>query len=113
MQHQRTHLLFVCSRNQWRSPTGEQIYARDSRVAVRSCGVSMKARRRLREEDLDWADVVLVMEHAHRQRILQRFPDAGRDVAIEVLDIPDDYGFMDPELQEMLRGHVEALLENL
>lgn len=75
--------------------------------------MSSKARRRLREEDLDWADVVLVMEPEHRSRIMKRFPESARAVEIQVLDIPDDYGFMDPELQEMLRVPVEALLENL
>jgi len=30
------NVLFVCSKNQWRSPTAEAIYRRDERVSVRS-----------------------------------------------------------------------------
>lgn len=110
MQESRTHLLFVCARNQWRSPTGEQLYRNDPRVAVRSRGVSPKARQRLTASDLEWADLVLVMESEHRARLRQQFPEEGRDATIHVLDIPDDYAFMDEELVVLLKESVEALL---
>ena len=104
----RLRILFICSRNQWRSPTAERIYARDSRVEVRSAGTSSSARRRVREADLEWADLVLVMEHEHKRR-LQRLGPSG--VRIEVLDIPDDYAAMDPELVELLTERVEPLID--
>ena len=79
-------------------------------MEVRSRGVSGKARQRLAAADLEWADLVLVMEKEHRTRMREQFPDLMADVDVHVLDIPDDYAFMDPELMEMLRGHVEGLL---
>ena len=34
----KPHVLFVCGRNQWRSPTAARIYANDQRIEVRSAG---------------------------------------------------------------------------
>lgn len=104
------HLLFLCSRNQWRSPTAEAIYQNDPRVEVRSAGVSASARRRVTEKLLRWADLVLVMEQEHKQRLREQLPNAVRGLRIEVLDIPDEFSFMAPELVELLRERVEPLL---
>ncbi|MCF7785747.1 MAG: phosphotyrosine protein phosphatase [Prosthecobacter sp.] len=104
------HLLFLCSRNQWRSPTAEKVYQNDPRVEVRSAGVSTSARCRVSEKLLRWADCVLVMEHAHKRRLTEQFPEVVRELRIEVLDIPDDYEFMNPELVSLIRERVEPLL---
>ena len=42
---ERLNVLFVCSRNQWRSPTAEQVWRRHPRVNARSAGTSGSARR--------------------------------------------------------------------
>lgn len=106
----RTNVLFVCSKNRWRSPTAEAIYQRDERLNVRSCGTSRDARQTIRLADISWADLVLVMEHKHKQRILAAFPDAMKFKSLHVLDVPDEYQYMDCELVEMLRVAVDALL---
>jgi predicted protein tyrosine phosphatase len=104
------HVLFVCSRNQWRSPTAERLFWRSPGLRVRSAGTSRKARRRLQAADLRWADVVLVMEEGHAQRVRGDFAHDASGVPIEVLDIPDDYRFMDPELVALLQDGVPAVL---
>lgn len=104
------HVLFVCSRNQWRSPTAEQLFRRDARLAVRSAGTSASARRRVGAADLEWADVVIVMERHHKSRLMQDFAQALQGKAIHVLDIADDYRFMDPELIDQLQACVPPLL---
>jgi len=38
------NILFICSHNQWRSPTAEKVYSKDPRVHARSAGTSPKAR---------------------------------------------------------------------
>lgn len=100
-------ILFLCSRNQWRSPTAEAIYQNDPRVEVCSAGVSHSARRRVTEKLLRWADLVLVMEHTHKRRVGEAFPDLVHELQIGVLDIPDDYPAMDAELVMLLRERVE------
>ncbi|MES2735322.1 MAG: phosphotyrosine protein phosphatase [Verrucomicrobiota bacterium] len=104
-------LLFLCSRNQWRSPTAEAIYQNDPRVQVRSAGVSSAARIRVTEKLLRWADVVCVMEHTHKKRLHADFPEVAADLNLEVLDIPDDYPYMDSDLVELLRERVEPLIQ--
>ena len=106
-------LLFLCSRNHWRSPTAEAVYQNDPRVEVRSAGVSASARRRVSEKLLRWADLVLVMESAHKRKLREGFPEVFHDLRVEVLDIPDDYEFMDPVLIELIQASVEALLADL
>jgi predicted protein tyrosine phosphatase len=54
----------------------------------------------------------LVMEQHHKARLRDRFAELrGRTVV--VLDIPDDYGFMDPDLVERLEAAVVPALDRL
>jgi len=105
------NLLFVCSRNQWRSPTGERIWRKTDGVSTRSAGTSRNVKRRLTLEDIQWADLILVMEEKHKSRIAAEFRGDLRFKPIHVLDIPDDYRFMDPDLVELLRTSVEPLIK--
>ncbi len=113
MTPDRPNVLFVCSRNQWRSPTAERIFRNDARIAVRSAGVSDKAVRRVTNPDIDWADVIFVMESEHRSRLKQAFGNQLHGTTIRCLDIPDDYQFMDPELIDLLEDAIIRHLEDL
>ncbi|HIP81821.1 MAG TPA: protein tyrosine phosphatase [Leucothrix mucor] len=91
------NLLFICSRNQWRSPTAENIY-RQKGYNTRSVGTSSKSKRVVSVKDIQWADQTFVMEKKHKNMIIKKF---GRSIAnknIIVLDIPDDYQYMDADL---------------
>ncbi|MCA8901840.1 MAG: phosphotyrosine protein phosphatase [Hyphomonas sp.] len=103
-------VLFVCSKNQWRSPTGEAAFARVEGVAVRSAGTAKSARRKISVADIRWADLILVMEDKHASRIRADFRQEITHKAMHVLDIPDDYQYMDEELVELLRAKCEPLI---
>lgn len=105
------NVLFICSRNQWRSPTAEQVFRRWPGVSARSAGTSPHARRTVSVDDVRWADVIIVMEPKHRRQLIARFPRPLNKREVHVLDIPDDYRFMDPELVELLEAMVPPLLE--
>ena len=100
--NRRLKVLFVCAMNKQRSATAEQLYRNDARLEVRSAGVNSEAKRRVSENDLRWADIVYVMEREHKLWITTRFEDLALPT-IDVLDVPDDFEYMDPELQEMLK----------
>lgn len=104
------HVLFICSRNQWRSPTAERVWKGYAGIEARSAGLSRNARRRLTLADLRWADLILVMEEKHRSRMQAEYRDEVRYKAVHVLDVPDDYQFMDPDLVELLKLKVEPLI---
>lgn len=105
-------LLFICSRNRRRSPTAERIARRDPRCQARSAGTGDRARRRVSAADLRWADQICVMEYVHAARLRQRFRDVLEARPLLVLDIPDDFDFMDPELVSILEPIIDGLLED-
>jgi predicted protein tyrosine phosphatase len=107
---EQVNVLFVCSRNQWRSPTAERMFKGHPVIVARSAGTSLSARHRISHTDIDWADVIMVMEHKHRERIVAEYARLIEDTPIHVLDIPDDYKYMDPELIDILEQTVEPLL---
>lgn len=108
--NERLNVLFVCSRNQWRSPTAEQVWRKHPKVAARSAGTSPNARHKVSVEDIRWASVILVMEEKHKSRLTAEFTRMLENKPIHVLDIPDDYKYMDPELIEILEQSVPSLL---
>lgn len=106
----KTHVLFVCSRNQWRSPTAEQIWRKHSDLGVRSGGTSSNARHTISTDDIKWAHVIFVMEEKHKAQLTTKFRKELASKRIYVLDIPDDYKFMDPELIDLLQQSVKGIL---
>ena len=104
------NLLFICSRNQWRSPTGEALYRKSPNHSVRSAGTSPKARRTVNAKDIAWADLIFVMEEKHKSHLRSSFPAQTKHAAIHVLDIPDEYQKNDPELIELLRSGTEGII---
>jgi predicted protein tyrosine phosphatase len=103
-------LLFVCSQNRLRSPTAEQIFSRRPGVECASAGVHASADEPLSGELLDWAEIVFVMERAHKARIGARFRTHLKGKRVVCLDIPDKYKFMDPELIRLLEAKVGPYL---
>lgn len=106
----RERLLFVCSRNQLRSPTGEKIFSASERFETRSRGLRASANRQLTGDDVTWADVIFVMEPEQKRELLRQFREEAKGRRIFVLDIPDDYAFMDPELVELITAGVHGAL---
>jgi len=106
----KLNVLFVCSKNQWRSPTAEAIYRGDERISVRSRGTARAAVQTIRASDIVWADAILVMEDKHRQRILADFPGESKFKPMHVLDIPDDYQLMDDELIDLIKSAAEPII---
>ncbi|CAH0997540.1 hypothetical protein EMA8858_03674 [Emticicia aquatica] len=104
------NLLFVCSRNQWRSPTAEAIFKNSQEHQVQSAGTEPSARIKISEKLINWSDIIFVMEKKHKQRIDQRFASISNEKEIIILDIPDDYQFMDEELIELIKIAVSPYL---
>ncbi|MEO5713918.1 MAG: low molecular weight protein tyrosine phosphatase family protein [Luteolibacter sp.] len=103
-------LLFICSRNKLRSPTAEAIFAGRPGVEVDSAGLSPDAEVPLEAEQLEWADLILVMEKAHRTRLNRSFGKFLTGKKVVVLDIPDDYDFMDAKLVSLLEARCARYL---
>ncbi|MCO4292533.1 protein tyrosine phosphatase [Solitalea sp. MAHUQ-68] len=105
------NLLFICSKNQWRSPTAEAIFKNHPYHHAQSAGTENGARIKVSEKHIRWADLIFVMEKKHKQRLQQYFPMVIVEKEVIILDIPDDYQFMDAELIEMIKVSVSPYLE--
>jgi len=110
LQTEILNVLFICTMNKWRSPTAEHIYAKHPLLECRSAGTSSKAKHRLTVADIRWADLIVVMEDKHINRIMADYRDEARYKEIHVLGIEDRYRYMDPELVEELRLSLDTLL---
>ena len=75
---------------------------------ARSAGTSDKARIKVNQKLLDWADVIFVMEYRHSELLRQRFDLHGKQLV--VLDIEDNYSFGDAELIEVLKTALSGYL---
>ena len=106
------NLLFICSRNQWRSRTAETIFKNKTGFEVKSAGTSKIARIRISRKLIEWAELIFVMENKHKKRISELYPDLLLTKEIIVLDIPDDYKYMDEELVKNLEDSISFYLNN-
>jgi len=104
------NILFICSKNQWRSPTAETIWRKHPELNVRSAGTSQKARKTVSSNDIQWADIILVMEEKHKNRLKADFSRLLSHKTIHVLDIPDEYQYMDSVLIQELESGVSSFL---
>ena len=94
--------LFICTQNRLRSPTAEQVFASWPDVESDSAGLGNDAEVPLSTEQLDWANIIFVMEKTHRSRLGQKFRAHLHGKRVICLDIPDNYEYMQPELVKLL-----------
>ena len=80
-------------------------------VETASAGLAPDAEESCSAELVEWADIIFVMERAHRAKLQRRFKPHLKRARVICLDIPDDYGFMQPELVALLEKKVGAFLK--
>lgn len=101
------NLLFVCSENRLRSPTAEEVFSKYSGVSAIGAGTNADAETTVSGDLIEWADVVLVMEKSHRNKISKKYKEQLKGKRLVCLDIPDIYACMDPELVKLLEARVK------
>jgi len=100
------NVLFICNQNKLRSPTAEQVFADWPGIEVSSAGTNRDAENPLSAEQIEWADIIFVMEKAHRSKVQGKYRTSLNQKRLICLHIPDDYDFMDPGLVELLKAKV-------
>ncbi len=106
----RPNILVVCGRNKRRSRTAEYIFKNDMRFNIRSVGLSPQSPRQLKEPDILWADLVLVMDGYQNKRISEMYRHLNF-APIENLHIPDEYEYQSQELIELLKDKINTSLQ--
>ena len=105
--------LFVCSRNRLRSPTAEAVFAAYDGLEALSAGTDADAVTPVDVELIEWAEMVFAMENSHRNKLRQRFGKLLDTKRLVVLNIRDDYDYMQPELVAILKKKVPPHLPRL
>ena len=65
---------------------------------------------RVSSEQIEWADIIFVMEKSQLQKLSRQFRKYLSGKRVISLDIPDKYIFMQPELVTLLEKKVAPLL---
>ena len=94
-----------------RSRTAELVYSNNDQYEVKSAGVTKRAKVKVTSELLRWADLIFVMEEEQRKFLLKKFPEDIGFREIIILDIPDTYYIMEPELVELIKTRATPFLE--
>ena len=100
------NLLFVCSENRLRSPTAETVFSAYTGINAIGAGTNSDAEITVSGDLIEWADIILVMEKTHRNKVAKRYKELLRNKKLVCLDIPDNYQCMDPELVRLLKSRV-------
>ena len=102
-----SHVLFICGQNKLRSPTAEHVFADWPGIETSSAGLNNDAENPVTPELLQWADMIFVMERTHKTKLSAKFKrDLIDDTSVIVLNIPDEYTYMDPTLIAVLKEKV-------
>ena len=104
------NLLFVCSENKLRSPTGEAIFSNYEGVNAIGAGTNSDAETPVSGDLIEWADVIFAMEESHRRKISSKFSPLLKNKRLVCLDIPDNYGYLQPELIRILESRVKEIV---
>lgn len=104
-------VLTVCSAGLLRSPTAAHVLAQEYGYNTRSCGISDEfALIRLDLVLLHWADELVFMERSQMKAAVMRYTEEQIVPRAVVLDIPDNFSYMDEDLQRLVRERYDSFL---
>lgn len=99
-------LLFICTENRLRSPTAEAVFNRYPGIEAIGAGTNKDAATTVSGDLIEWADLIFVMEQAHKKKVTARFRPLLQGKQLICLAIPDHYACMDPALVALLISRV-------
>jgi len=114
-QGEYKRVLCVCSAGLLRSPTAAEVLSREPfNFNTRAVGIVPQfALIPIDEVLLRWSDEIVCMTPDHAEMLKQRIEEWDTKSKIVCLDIPDRFGFRDPQLQELIAAkYVEVSADN-
>jgi len=99
-------ILFVCNIGQNRSRTAEDLFK--DKFETKSAGIYSDANP-LTQEKLEWADLIVVMEHDQEMFIEEHFPKIYDKKQIVCWEIINFYPYGDERLKEILKEKMEDM----
>ena len=96
-------LLFVCNYGVHRSVTAAKMFK--DKHETQSAGIY---ENQVTQEQMDWADLIVVMEEGRKSDLVKMFPDVS--TRIVNLDIPNRFSVDDPELKKIISEKMKGVL---
>ena len=96
--------LFVCNNGHNRSMTAARVFGTDFQTRAKGLYTEFP----VTSQDVQWADLIFVMEQRHKDDLLRKFPEAARK-RVFLLNIPDAYTRDQPELTKLLKRKIAEL----
>lgn len=98
-------ILFVCNQGKHRSRTAAEMFCKEFETEY----AGLYSEKPVTEEQIQRADVIVVMDDEQRSEIAKRFPGQYMLKRIVSLDIADVYRHNQPELVDALKYKMEEL----
>ena len=103
-------VLFLCRGNRLRSPTAEQVFSTWPGIEVESAGLSRDAVTPVSSELVEWAELIFVMEAAHRVKLSKKFGGYLKQQRVICLGIPIGSRSCSPSYREPARREGRPIL---
>jgi len=100
------NLLFICNLGKHRSRTAAEILANEYNTDYAGLYQNF-----VTEKQVEWADIIFVMEDFQRKIISERFPKLYLKKRILCLNIMDCYSYMDEELIKIIKEKIKTALK--
>ena len=94
-------VLCVCSAGLLRSPTIAWVLSNEG-YNTRAVGMHDYALAQIDEVFVTWADKIVCVDAEHAEEIRRKYALILDEKSIDVLDIPDIYGFRNPKLVKIV-----------
>ncbi|MCB1839114.1 MAG: phosphotyrosine protein phosphatase [Alphaproteobacteria bacterium] len=104
------NLLFICTANKLRSATAETIFNEYEGINAIGAGTDKTAPTTVSSDLIEWADIIFCMEQTHKAKVKKLFQPLLKNKRLIVLDIPDDYDYMQEELIKLLKARVRKVI---
>ena len=88
----------------------EHVFAQFDGIECDSAGLGNDAAVQLSPEQIEWADIIFVMERVHRNKLTKKFKKYLNGKRLIVLGIPDEFEYMDENLVKLLNMKVPQFL---
>ena len=86
------------------------MFSENDGIEVIGSGTNADAETPVSEDLIECSDIILVMEKSHRNKISKKYKELLKNKRLTVLDIPDIYNCMQPELIQLLKTKVARVV---
>ena len=87
------------------------MFSRYPNIETDSAGLNADAEVRVSSEQIEWADIIFVMEKSQLTKLTKQLRKNLNGKRVVCLDIADKYTYMQPELVALLEKRIEPFLK--